>query len=98
MAKPKTSNLQRAQRLYSMQNDEGDWRGDLAMHACRGVEVVPASIHDAVREERATRYWFAHRRGGWSPIDIVLRSPLHETETWYDPRGQHEKLTLRERN
>ena len=86
--KPKSSNLQRAQRLYSMRSDEGDWRGDLAMCACRGTEVVPAGVRDQIREERATRVWFEHRRGGWTPTDIVLRSPLSETEIWYDPRGQ----------
>ena len=92
MAKPDSDCLHRARRYYALERqDESGACGrvaDLNVYRSRGHERIPALVRDSVREERATRHWFAHRQGGWTPIDIVLRSPLNETEAWYDPRGR----------
>lgn len=82
--RPNRENLARARMLYLLGAER---EADLAMIAARGMRYVPMAVKDQVREERAVRHWHEHRRGGWTPIDIVLRSPLHETETWYEPRG-----------
>jgi hypothetical protein len=83
--KPNPAHLARARMLYLLGCDR---EADLAMITARGFDLVPMSVKDQVREERAVRHWHEHRRGGWSPIDVVLRSTLHETETWYEPRGK----------
>lgn len=93
MAKPNPDCLRRASHYYLLGKIGDDSSSvercaDMNIYMSRGSQFVPALVRDYVREERATRHWFAHRRGGWTPTDIVLRSPLHETETWYDPRGQ----------
>lgn len=91
--RPNPENLQRARRLYDLArvNDlAAEYVADLAMRAARGMSTIPAMVKDQVREERAARQWREHRRGGWSPSEIVLRSTLHETETWFDPRGSRE--------